>query len=317
MERRALQNERYTSGDEDSLGQYLSEAGKYPLLTKDDEVRLAKAIADGAEAAAELARTGGRTTTKQRRLAVVVKRGEAAQQTLVQSNLRLVVWIAKKYQASGLPLLDLVQEGNLGLIHAVEKFDYTKGFKFSTYATWWIRQAITRGIANTGRTIRIPIHAADLIKRVSQMQTQMEGELGRSPTLAELANETGLKESKLVEVLLSQSDTVSLSTILGVGSELELGDTVADSAATSSFEKVDDALLSGEVARMLEPLDDRERDILTLRFGLDYGETRTLEEVGAIFDVTRERIRQIEMRAMSKLRHPVTGTDAQAEPFGP
>src|SRR5438067_9242544 len=244
-----LPKERVERDEEDLVRLYLTDIGQYPLLTKDDEVRLAQAIEGGYAGQAELDGKGKDITPARRReLRRQIQGGEDAQRTFVQSNLRLVVSIAKKYQASGLPLLDLIQEGNLGLMHAVEKFDWRKGFKFSTYATWWIRQAITRGIANTGRTIRLPVHAGDTLARLQKARARLELKLGRPPTQSELSVEVEMPEDKVTEAF---------------------------------------------------------------RFALDRGEPRTLEEVGEHFNLTRERIRQIEARAMSKLRHPSSDTGAR------
>ncbi len=291
---------------------YLKDIGQYALLTKDDEARLAQAMEAGREARTELEESGKSVSpARKRELRRLIREGEDAERTFVQSNLRLVVSIAKKYQASGMPLLDLVQEGNLGLMHAVEKFDWRKGFKFSTYATWWIRQALTRGIANTGRTIRLPVHAGDTMNRVQKARTRLETSLGRPATLAELAADLEMPEAKVTETLLFAADTLSLSTPLREDGDAELGDVVPDRGAVTPFEAASVALLPAEIGRLLSPLDEREREILKLRFGLDRGEPRTLEEVGEHFALTRERIRQIEARAMSKLRHPSADTGAR------
>jgi RNA polymerase sigma factor (sigma-70 family) len=306
-----LAKERVERDEEDLVRLYLSDIGQYPLLTKDDEVRLARAIETGHDARAELDRKKDVTPSRRRELKREIRAGADAQRTFVQSNLRLVVSIAKKYQASGLPLLDLIQEGNLGLMHAVEKFDWRKGFKFSTYATWWIRQAITRGIANTGRTIRLPVHAGDTLARLQKARARLELKLGRPPTQYELALEVEMPEDKVTEALRFALEPLSLSEPLREDGDAELGDVVEDRSAESPFDVAATSLLPDEIARLLEPLDDREREILRLRFGLDRGEPRTLEEVGEHFNLTRERIRQIEARAMSKLRHPSSDTGAR------
>jgi len=307
-----LPKERVERDEEDLVRLYLTDIGQYPLLTKDDEVRLAKAIEAGNSARGQVESDGaGLAQSRRRELRRLAQEGVNAQRTFVQSNLRLVVSIAKKYQASGLPLLDLIQEGNLGLMHAVEKFDWRKGFKFSTYATWWIRQAITRGIANTGRTIRLPVHAGDTLARLQKARARLELKLGRPATLSELAAEVEMSEEKVTEALRFAAEPLSLSEPLREDGDAELGDVVEDRSAESPFEVAATTLLSDEISKLLGPLDEREREILRLRFGLDRGEPRTLEEVGEHFNLTRERIRQIEARAMSKLRHPSSDTGAR------
>jgi len=286
--------DRVERDEEDLVRLYLTDIGQYSLLTKDDEVRLAKQIESGKAAIAELDGAGDLTAAKKRELRRATREGEDAERAFVQSNLRLVVSIAKKYQASGLPLLDLIQEGNLGLMHAVEKFDWRKGFKFSTYATWWIRQAITRGIANTGRTIRLPVHAGDTLARLQKARSRLELKLGRPATLSELAKEVEMPEDKVTEALRFAAEPLSLSEPLREDGDAELGDVVEDRSAESPFEVAATALLPDEIARLLAPLDEREREILKLRFGLDRGEPRTLEEVGEHFN---------EQAAPSLLRH--------------
>ncbi|MDP9442789.1 MAG: sigma-70 family RNA polymerase sigma factor [Actinomycetota bacterium] len=294
-----------TATEEDLVRLYLTDIGRHSLLSKDDEATLAEARRVGVEAAEEL-RTTKPSPARKRQLRRLVQEGEVAELRFVQSNLRLVVSIAKKYQASGVPLLDLVQEGNLGLMHAVEKFDHRKGFKFSTYATWWIRQAITRGIANTGRSIRLPVHAGDMVKQVQRTRAELEDSLGRGPTTAEIAAAMDEPFDKIRTLMSHLSDPVSLSAPLREDSDAEFGDTVADQSAVSPEEAMLDGALVDEVDKILAPLEDRERTILRLRYGLDGGDPRTLDDVGAHFSLTRERIRQIEAKAMSKLRHPST-----------
>ena len=312
LEETRVAKERVERDEEDLVRLYLTDIGQYPLLTKEGEVRLAQQIEEGIEGRDEMSAKGDSLTpARKRELKRNIKRGQEAERTFVQSNLRLVVSIAKKYQASGLPLLDLIQEGNLGLMHAVEKFDWRKGFKFSTYATWWIRQAITRGIANTGRTIRLPVHAGDTLARLQKARSRLELKFGRQATLAELSAEVEMPEEKVTEALRFAAEPLSLSEPLREDGDAELGDVVEDRAAESPFEVAATSLLPEEISRLLAPLDTREREILKLRFGLDRGEPRTLEEVGEHFNLTRERIRQIEARAMSKLRHPSSDTGAR------
>lgn len=308
-----MTNNRVERDEEDLVRLYLTDIGQYELLDKEDEVRLAKRIEEGVIAREALDKNNGAdlTPAKRRELRRALIKGERATSEFTNSNLRLVVSIAKKYQASGLPLLDLIQEGNLGLMHAVEKFDWRKGFKFSTYATWWIRQAITRGIANTGRTIRLPVHAGDTLARLTKAKSRLEIQHGRAATLAELAAEVEMEEDKVTEALRFAAEPLSLSEPLREDGDAELGDVVEDRGAQSPFESAATSLLPEEISRLLAPLDDREREILKLRFGLDRGEPRTLEEVGDYFNLTRERIRQIEARAMSKLRHPSSDTGAR------
>ena len=306
-----MPKERVERDEEDLVRLYLTDIGQYPLLTKEDEVRLAQKIEKGVEAREKLAIAEDLTAKEKSDLKRLDRNGARAEKKFVQSNLRLVVSIAKKYQASGLPLLDLIQEGNLGLMHAVEKFDWRKGFKFSTYATWWIRQAITRGIANTGRTIRLPVHAGDTLARLQKARTRLELKYGRPATMTELAADVEMPEEKITEALRFANEPLSLSEPLREDGDAELGDVVEDRGAASPFEVAATSLLPDEIARLLAPLDEREREILKLRFGLERGEPRTLEEVGEHFNLTRERIRQIEARAMSKLRHPSSDTGAR------
>ncbi len=306
-----MPKERVERDEEDLVRLYLTDIGQYPLLTKEDEVRLAQKIEKGVEAREKLSTSEELTAKEKSDLKRLDRNGARAEKKFVQSNLRLVVSIAKKYQASGLPLLDLIQEGNLGLMHAVEKFDWRKGFKFSTYATWWIRQAITRGIANTGRTIRLPVHAGDTLARLQKARTRLELKYGRPATMTELAADVEMPEEKITEALRFANEPLSLSEPLREDGDAELGDVVEDRGAASPFEVAATSLLPDEIARLLAPLDEREREILKLRFGLDRGEPRTLEEVGEHFNLTRERIRQIEARAMSKLRHPSSDTGAR------
>ena len=279
---------------------YLDDIGKHPLLTKDDEVRLGEAVQAGAAAAAALGRGVPADADHRAELEDLVAAGAEAADAFVKSNLRLVVSVAKRYASSGVPLLDLVQEGNFGLIHAVEKFDPSKGFKFSTYAMWWIRQAIGRGIANTGRTIRLPVHAGDQLLALRMEHTAFEARHGRAPGCEELAEAAGLSLRKVEELVPFLHDPVSLSQ--PIGEEGELADLVEDSAAIAPDQQVFDSMLPAQVTELLSRLDLREREVLYLRYGLDRGSPRTLEEVSRRFGLTKEGIRHIEARAMLKLR---------------
>ena len=287
---------------EDIVRLYLSDIGKHPLLTREDEAHLGELIEAGKAAAAQLADQPAPSRRRAAELGAKVRAGEEAAARFVKSNLRLVVSIAKRYQSSGLPLLDLIQEGNLGLMHAVAKFDRSKGFKFSTYATWWIRQSIVRGIASTGRSIRLPVHAGEQVARLRKMSAAFESEHGRAPDLAELAGELGLPVPKVEELVLCMPEPLSLSERLGEEGETELGDLVEDRSGTAPDEAVFASMLPVQVVQLLAPLSEREQQILCLRYGLDRGEPRTLAEVAERFGVSRERIRYIEAKAINKLR---------------
>jgi RNA polymerase sigma factor (sigma-70 family) len=288
----------------DLTRRYLAELGSYPLLTAEDETRLAQAIADGRTAESRLAR-GDVTDRKQRRQLEDARRAaNDARRQFIQANLRLVVSIAKRYQTPGMSLLDLIQEGNLGLMRAVEKFDHRKGFKFSTYATWWIRQAIGRGIADKGRTIRLPSHLMDTLATLSRSSAVMLKSLGREPTPRELSDETGIAVAKVEAALRAAPDLVSLSAAIGEDGDNELGDMLADPAAATPFDVAAAAIESEDLRALLGHLDEREREILSLRFGLSDDQPLTLDEVGQRYNLTRERIRQIEAKALTKLRHP-------------
>jgi RNA polymerase sigma factor (sigma-70 family) len=296
---------RYATRDEQDLVElYLADIGRRALLSKDEEVTLAQHIEAGTDARRQLDGKLPRNGESHGELRRRVREGDSARRRFVEANLRLVVSIAKLYWRSGLNFLDLVQEGNLGLMHAVDKFEWRKGFKFSTYATWWIRQAIQRGIANTARTIRLPVHAADCIMRVGRARDRLEADLGRSPTRAEIANELELSEDELAELMQRAIRPMSLSEPLADDGDSELADIVADPSATSPCDAATQALLPREIVKHLEPLTPRERRVVVLRAGLDRGEPRTLCEVGEFFALTRERIRQIEGKALAKLRHP-------------
>ena len=286
--------------EEDLLQLYLNDIGKHALLTRAEEVRLGALVKEGRAAEAELGR--GRVPVEERpTLEEKVRAGEAAAKRFVQANLRLVVSIAKKYQASGVPLLDLIQEGNFGLMHAVERFDARRGFKFSTYATWWIRQTIARGIANTGRTIRLPVHAGDQLLAIRMTTTALEVRLGRPPKAEEVSDAVGLPAKKVQELTPYLVEPVSLSERPN-DTDVELGELVEDSTTPPPEQVVFEAMLPAQVADLLKMLEPREREVLLLRYGLDRGKPRTLEEVGERFGLTREGVRQVEVKAIAKLR---------------
>jgi RNA polymerase primary sigma factor len=304
---RAARPERTEGGGFDPVRMYLKEIGKVPLLTGPQEVSLAKRIEAGVHATErldDLTETAPLSDEARASLQAVAVDGEIAKKQLTEANLRLVVSIAKRYVGRGMALLDLVQEGNLGLIRAVEKFDYTKGFKFSTYATWWIRQAITRAIADQARTIRIPVHMVETMNKVLRVQRQMLQELGREPTVEEVAAKVELTPDRVRDIQRISLEPVSLETPVGEEDDSSLGDFVEDPSAIAPATAAARALLTEAIEEALEELNDRERAVVRLRFGLDDGQVRTLEEVGKEFGVTRERIRQIESKTLAKLRHP-------------
>jgi RNA polymerase primary sigma factor len=292
----------------DPVRMYLKEIGKVDLLTASEEVHLAMKIQAGTEATEKLeAAEAGEielTRPELRRLTRIEQVGLEAKQSLISANLRLVVSIAKRYVGRGMLFLDLIQEGNLGLIRAVEKFDYTKGFKFSTYATWWIRQAITRAIADQARTIRIPVHMVETINKLVRVQRQLLQDLGRDPTPEEIGEEMGMSADRVREIQKISQEPVSLETPIGEEEDSQLGDFIEDSGAVAPPEAASDSMLREQLDSVLDGLADRERKVIKLRFGLEDGHPRTLEEVGREFGVTRERIRQIESKTLAKLRHP-------------
>ena len=298
---------------DDPVRMYLKEIGKVPLLNPDEEIVLAQAMSAGNEAKAKLdeleerrrnGETPDITPEEEAQLRKVYKKGESSKQKLAEANLRLVVSIAKRYVGRGMLFLDLIQEGNLGLIKAVEKFDYTKGYKFSTYATWWIRQAITRAIADQARTIRIPVHMVETINKVIRVSRQLLQELGHDPSPNEIAAAMSMPVEKVREILKIAQEPVSLETPIGEEEDSHLGDFIPDEGASEPSEAASFTLLKEQLMDVLSTLTPREEKVLKLRFGIEDGRTRTLEEVGKEFNVTRERIRQIEAKALRKLRHP-------------
>ena len=295
------------------MGLYLDEVSAHLLLTAEDEVRLARAIEHGRRATATLEMESAALSQEERiRLDHLVRQGEEAKMAFIRSNLRLVISIARRYTGRGLDLLDLIQEGNLGLIRAVEKFDWRKGFKFSTYATWWIRQAITRGLGNNGRTIRLPVHMADVVRLVLEAQQSLTEELRRSPTIDELAEATGVEPDKIHAALDVPIDTVSLDRPVGDDGESELHEFVVDPNGRDPFVEAAATLQSEQIEHALTCLSDQERTVIDLRFGLSGEPPWTLSAVGDLLGVTRERVRQIEGRGLARLRHPSVGVQLES-----
>jgi RNA polymerase primary sigma factor len=292
----------------DSVRAYLKQIGKVALLNAEEEVELAKRIEAGLYATqlmTELTERGDKLPAAQRRDMVWICRdGDRAKNHLLEANLRLVVSLAKRYTGRGMAFLDLIQEGNLGLIRAVEKFDYTKGYKFSTYATWWIRQAITRAMADQARTIRIPVHMVEVINKLGRIQRELLQDLGREPTPEELAKEMDITPEKVLEIQQYAREPISLDQTIGDEGDSQLGDFIEDSEAVVAVDAVSFTLLQDQLQSVLETLSEREAGVVRLRFGLTDGQPRTLDEIGQVYGVTRERIRQIESKTMSKLRHP-------------
>ena len=288
----------------DPVKDYLKQIGKVALLDAAQEVELAKRIEAGLYATHLLETSEISDHKYERELKIIARDGHNAKNHLLEANLRLVVSLAKRYTGRGMLFLDLIQEGNLGLVRAVEKFDYAKGYKFSTYATWWIRQAITRAMADQARTIRIPVHMVEVINKLARVQRQMLQDLGREPTVEELANELDMSEEKVVEVQRYGREPISLHTPLGEDGDSEFGDLIEDSEAVAPSEAVGFTLLQEQLQQVLDTLSEREAGVVSMRFGLSDGQPKTLDEIGKVYGVTRERIRQIESKTMSKLRHP-------------
>ena len=288
----------------DPVKDYLKQIGKVPLLNAEMEVELAKRIEAGLFSEEQLAHGDAATEELREELEWIAEDGRRAKNHLLEANLRLVVSLAKRYTGRGMLFLDLIQEGNLGLIRAVEKFDYTKGYKFSTYATWWIRQAITRAMADQARTIRIPVHMVEVINKLARVQRQMLQDLGREPTPEELAKELDMTPEKVIEVQKYGREPISLHTPLGEDGDSEFGDLIEDSEAIVPADAVSFTLLQEQLHAVLDTLSEREAGVVSMRFGLTDGQPKTLDEIGKVYGVTRERIRQIESKTMSKLRHP-------------
>lgn len=301
------------AGEDELVRLYLKDVGRHELLTKADETRLGLAVLEGRQAAERLCRHGERLTPEERaELEAKVTDGQRAADEFVRANLRLVVSVAKKYAgSSGMSLLDLVQEGNVGLMHAVDRFDVRRGFRFSTYGTWWIRQAISRAIANSGRTIRLPVQAGAVVGKIRRAAADFEAEHGRRPNIDELADLAGLAPAKVREALTFPLEMTSMSESHGPEGDTEVGDIIPDTEASSPFDLVAAQMLPDQINRLLNVLTEREKRVVFLRYGLDRGKARTLDEVGALFRLSREQIRQIERRALLKLRESSDRTGAR------
>ena len=308
-----MAEQAHSTAGADGVGMYLEAVATHDLLTAEDEVRLARAIEAGRLAQRRLESPDDPVdATERAELYRTIHAADEARATFIRSNLRLVISIAKRYTGRGLDLLDLIQEGNLGLIRAVEKYDWRKGFKFSTYATWWIRQAITRGLGNQGRTIRLPVHMVDVVRTVQEAELTLQERLRRPPTVSEISETSGLDVDKVQIALQAPGDTVSLDRPVGDDGEAQLGDFVEDATIPDPFVAVAERARTEQVARALEVLDPRERTVLVLRYGLDGEAPRTLSDVGRELGITRERVRQIERRAIVKLRHPSCRYDLES-----
>ena len=288
----------------DAVGRYLGQVSDHSLLDAEDEVRLARSIEAGKKAQQHLESGEPIEAAERATLYRMIETADEAKAVFIRSNLRLVVSIAKRYTGRGLDLLDLIQEGNLGLIRAVEKFDWRKGFKFSTYATWWIRQSITRGLGNQGRTIRLPVHMVDVVRTVQEAELSLQEQYRRTPTIAEIAEVSGLDEERIAIARATPGDTVSLDRPVGEDGDAQLGDFVEDDRTPDPFTVVAEVVRCEEVSKALGSLDERECKVLVMRYGIGGNQPRTLSDVGAELGITRERVRQIENRALGKLRHP-------------
>jgi RNA polymerase sigma factor (sigma-70 family) len=288
----------------DAVGRYLGEVSGHSLLEAEDEVRLARTIDAGHRARRRIDSGDPLEAAEKASLYRTIEAADEAKDVFIRSNLRLVISIAKRYTGRGLDLLDLIQEGNLGLIRAVEKFDWRKGFKFSTYATWWIRQSITRGLGNQGRTIRLPVHMVDIVRTVQETQLSLQEQLRRPPTVGEIAEVSGLDEERILVAQAAPGDTISLDRPVGEAGDADLGDFIEDDQASDPFAVVAEVARCEEVTKALGVLDERECNVLKMRYGIGGNPPRTLSDVGAELGITRERVRQIETRALGKLKHP-------------